>query len=80
MGFGQAGLYFWYELPGRLRLLGWRFRAMSDPGSKKSARASLLPSTGVVNAGNRGPVWFVMVVALPRFGKHLLSLKSFKKD
>ena len=35
MGLGRAGLYFWYELPGRLLLLSKRFRIMGSPGSKK---------------------------------------------
>ena len=35
MGFGRAGLYFWDEFPGRLLLLGKRFRAMDGPGRKK---------------------------------------------
>ena len=35
IGFGRAGLYFWVELPGRLPLLGKRFRAMGGPGCKK---------------------------------------------
>ena len=35
MGFGRAGLYFLYELPNRLQLLGKRFRAVSGPGLKK---------------------------------------------
>ena len=37
MGFGRAGFYFWYELPGRLQLLGQRFIW----ASKMSARASI---------------------------------------
>ena len=39
MGFGRARLYFWDELPGRLPLLGKRFRAMAVRVAKKSARA-----------------------------------------
>ena len=41
MGFARAGLYFWYELPGRLRLLGWRFRAVGGPGLKKVSPSHL---------------------------------------
>ena len=35
MGLEQAGLCFWDEFPGRLPLLGKRFRAMGGPGCKK---------------------------------------------
>ena len=35
MGFGWAGLYFWDELPGRLSLLGKRFRTMGGPDCEK---------------------------------------------
>ena len=35
MSFGRAGFHFGGELPGRLRLLGQRFRAMGDPGYNK---------------------------------------------
>ena len=41
MGFGRDGLYFWYELPGRLRLLGQRFRAVGGPGLKKVSPSHL---------------------------------------
>ena len=35
MDFGRTGLCFWDEFPGRLPLLGKRFRAMDGPGCKK---------------------------------------------
>ena len=41
MGFGRAGLYFWYELLGRLRLLGERFRTVGGPGLKKVSPSHL---------------------------------------
>ena len=39
MGLGRAGLCFWDEFPGRLPLLGKRFRAMGGSDSKKVSRA-----------------------------------------
>ena len=39
MGFERAVLCFGDEFPGRLPLLGKKFRAMGGPGGKKSARA-----------------------------------------
>ena len=41
MGFGRAEVYFWYELPGRLRLLGQRFRAVGSPGLKNVSPSHL---------------------------------------
>ena len=34
MGFERVGLYFLDELPGRLPLMGKRFRAIGGPGYK----------------------------------------------
>ena len=45
MGLGQAGLGFWDEFPGRLPLLGKRFRAMGGPGCKKVSPCHLYDST-----------------------------------
>ena len=39
MGFEQVELYFWYELPGRLQLLGWR--AEGGLGLKKVSPSHL---------------------------------------
>ena len=35
MGLGRAEFYFWDEFPGRLPLLGKRFRAMGGSGRQK---------------------------------------------
>ena len=50
MGLGQAGLCFWSEFPGRLPLLGKRFRAMGDQGCKEVSRAisTLLILSGIL--------------------------------
>ena len=36
MGFGRAGLYFWYELPGRLRVTGPEVSGRGRSGPQKS--------------------------------------------
>ena len=54
MGLGQAGLCFWDEFPGRLPLLGKRFRAMGGPGCKKVSPCHLYDSTLLILIGILG--------------------------
>ena len=52
MGLGQAGINcFWDEFPGRLPLLGKRFRAMGGPGCKKVSPCHLYDSTLLILSG-----------------------------
>ena len=54
MGLGQTEFYFWDEFPGRLPLLGKRFRVMSDPGGKKFSPCHLYDSTLLILSGILG--------------------------
>ena len=54
MGLGQAELYFWDEFPGRLPLLGKRFRAMGGLGWKKVSPCHLYDSTLLILSGLLG--------------------------
>ena len=51
LGLGRAGLYFWDEFPGRLLLLGKRFRAMGGSGGKKVSPCHLYDSTLPILSG-----------------------------
>ena len=54
MGLGRAEFYFWEEFPGRLPLLGKRFRAMGGPGGKKFSLCHLYDSTLLISSGISG--------------------------
>ena len=54
MGLRQAGLCFWDEFPGRLALLGERFRAMGGPGSKNVSPCHLYDYTLLILSGILG--------------------------
>ena len=61
MDFGRAGLCFSDEFPGRLPLLGKKFRAMGGPGCKKSASA--------ISTLDNGMDWFFRI---PQFLRSIL--------